>query len=122
MRDVAGRLLAPSRTASGPNFDEVVQLSDRLRDLLIRLAGKDGFASLQQRALMLAKSDLPHMQLVRIGPDGRLTGFDQMDPDTGTGAEIAITTRLLELLVSVIGEPLTLRLLREAWPHSTLDE
>ena len=40
----------------------------------------------------------------------------------GGEAAVAITAHLLGLLVTFIGEPLTLRLVREAWPDASLDE
>ncbi len=45
-----------------------------------------------------------------------------MRPNGGVEAAVAITAHLLGLLVTFIGEPLTLRLVREAWPDASLDE
>ena len=45
-----------------------------------------------------------------------------MRRDGGAEAAVAITAHLLGLLVTFIGEPLTLRLVREAWPDASLDE
>ena len=123
MRDLARRLLAASQTASdGPHVHEAVLVSERLRISLARFAGADGFASLLRRALVLASEDVPSLRSVKIGAVGRLEGFEQVAPDTGTGAlgdeaAVAITAQLLELLATFIGESLTLRLLRESWPE-----
>lgn len=128
MRDLARRLLAASQTASDPHVHEAVLVSEKLRISLTKFAGADGFASLQRRALVLARAVVPSLQSVKVGADGRLEGFEQIAADTGTGAggavegeaAVAITAHLLGLLVTFIGEPLTLRLVRDAWPNASL--
>jgi hypothetical protein len=44
------------------------------------------------------------------------------DAEAGVEAGAAITGHLLGLLVTFIGEPITLRLVRDAWPDASLDE
>ena len=122
MRDLARRLLAASQTGSGPHVPEVVAVIERLRISLAKFAGGAGFASLLRRALVLASADVPSLQSVKIGADGRLEGIEQVAADTGTGAlgdeaAVAITAQLLGLLATFIGESLTLQLLRESWPE-----
>jgi hypothetical protein len=126
-RDLARRLLAANQTASDAHVDEAVLVSEKLRISLTKFAGVDGFASLLRRALVLASADVPALQSVKIGADGRLEGFEKLAADTGDGAvggeaAVAITARLLGLLVTFIGEPLTMRLLHESWPDASLDE
>ena len=120
MRDLARRLLAASQTVSDPQVHEAVLVSDKLRISLTRFAGIDGFTSLQRRALVLARAEMPALHSIQIGADGRLEGFEQLA--TRTGAAAAITAHLLGLLVTFIGEPLTLTLVREAWPDTSLDD
>ena len=124
MRDLARRLLAASQTAGGPHVHEVVLVSDKLRISLTRFAGVDGFTSLQRRALVLARAEVPSLQGVNVGGDGRLEGFEQLAAVEGTGAAAAaaVTSHLLGLLVTFIGKPLTLTLVREAWPDLSLDK
>jgi hypothetical protein len=151
MRDLALRLLAVSQTVSGAHVHEAVLVSDKLRISLTRFAGVDGFVSLQRRALVLARAEVPSLQSVKVGADGRLEGFEQQksgecrvasgeqDEDehgtspsplathhspltTPTEGAAAVTAHLLGLLVTFIGEPLTLALVREAWPDISLDE
>ena len=118
MRDLARRLLAASQTASSPHVPEVVAVTERLRISLAKFAGDAGFESLLRRAVALASADVPSLQSVKIGADGCLDGFEQLAADTGGGeAAVAITAQLLGLLATFIGEPLTLRLLRESWPE-----
>ena len=127
MRDLARRLLAASQTVSDPQVHEAVLVSDKLRISLTRFAGVDGFTSLQRRALVLARAEMPALQSIQIGADGRLEGFEKLATGTGVAAAAAaaaavITAHLLGLLVTFIGEPLTLTLVREAWPDTSLDE
>ena len=126
-RDLARRLLAASKTAANPHVPEAVVVIEKLRTSLTKFAGFEGFASLLRRALLLASADVPSLKSVKVAADGRLAGFEQLVADQGTGAAgdaaaIAITAHLLWLLVTFIGEPLTLTLVREAWSDSSLDE
>src|SRR5579864_8264642 len=117
MRDLARRLLAASKTASNPHVPEAVLVIEKLRTSLTKFAGFEGFASLLRRALVLACADEPSLKSVKVASDGRLEGFEQLVADKGTGAAgdgaaVAITAHLLWLLVTFIGEPLTLTLMR----------
>ena len=112
---------------AAPRAHETLRVFEKLRVSLTRFAGADGFASLLRRALVLASADVPSLQSVKIGAYGRLEGFEQVATDTGAGAPgaaaaVEITSHLLGLLVTFIGEPLTLRLVYTAWPDSSLNE
>ena len=124
MRDLAWRLLASSQNPSEPHTREVAIAIEKLRISLTRFAGADGFVSLLRRALVLARAEVPSLESVKIGPDGHLEGFEPIADSANAGVEaaIAIIVQLLGLLDSFIGEPLTRRLLREAWPDITLNE
>ena len=127
IRNLARRLLAASQAASDTHVHEAVRVSERLRVSLTKFAGAEGFGSLLRRALLLATVDVPALESVKVGADGRLEGLEQLATDTGSGearseATVAITAHLLGLLVTFIGEPLTLKLVREAWPDVSLDE
>ena len=121
MRDLARKLLAASQTAADPHVHEAAVVIDKLRIILTKFAGAEGFASLLRRALLLASADVPALQSVKIGADGRLDGFEQIVTCAEGGeAAVAITSHLLDLLVTFIGEPLTLTLVRAAWPDISL--
>jgi hypothetical protein len=126
-RDLAQRLLAASKTASNSHVPEAALVIEKLRTSLTRFAGFEGFTSLLRRALRLASADVPSLKGVRVAADGRLEGIEQLVADKGTdtaddAAAVAITAHLLWLLVTFIGEPLTLTLVREAWSDSSLDQ
>jgi hypothetical protein len=126
MRELSRRLLAASQTASDSHVHEAAVVSEKLRIPLTRFAGAEGFASLLRRALVLASAEVPSLQSIKVSAEGRLEGFEKLSPDTrtavgGSEAAVAITAHLLGLLGTFIGEPLTLRLVREAWPDTSLD-
>src|ERR1017187_2444412 len=81
MRDLARRLLAASRSASDPHVHEAVVVIEKLRIILTKFAGAEGFASLLRRALKLTSADVEALQSVKIGTDGRLEGFEQIVAD-----------------------------------------
>ena len=123
MRDLARRLLAANQTASGLHVDETVVLIEKLGIALTKFAGPEGSKSLLRRALALARAEVPVLQNVKIGADGRLEGFAEIVAGNGVGgagdeAAVAITAHLLGLLVTFIGEPLTLRLERATRPDT----
>lgn len=62
------------------------------------------------------------MQTVKLMPDGSLEGLDAHAVNGESEAALAITTHLLGLLVTFVGKPLTLRLVRDAWPDASLSE
>jgi hypothetical protein len=126
-QDLARRLLAfeAAHDASpGARADVAVRVIEELRLCLIRLAGVDGFRSLLSRALTLAKAEVPSLQTVQVSADGSLEGFDGIGQTEEAGAKgragIVLVAHLLELLVTFIGAPLTLRLLRDRWPEASM--
>ena len=107
IRDLALRLLAEeasSRAAADAHEGDLV--NEKLRILMTRFAGADSFTALLRRAQALAEME-------RLPP--------KTDKDAaGDGALVA--AYLLWLLVTFIGETLTLRLVRETWPKVGLDD
>ena len=90
-----------------------VMVWERLRLILTRFAGTDGFTALFRCALSVARVDNPSIAGVGMRPDGSITGIDQLNDAQAA----ALATCLLEMLVTLIGERLTLHLVREAWPE-----
>jgi hypothetical protein len=126
MRALAERLLAlvaASQTAADASQQAALRVLEKLGLALSRFAGQDGFTALLGRARSLARAEFPTLKSVNIGKGGRLEGLDVLVAGAdGTDAAIAVTAQLLGLLVTFIGEPLTLRLVREAWPEASLIE
>ena len=128
IQDLARLLLAfeaAHENSSDEHVDVAVQVIDELRRHLIRLTGVDGFRSLLSRALTLAKAEVPSLNMVQVRADGSLEEFVGIEPSQEAGAAgqagIVLVAHLLELLVTFIGAPLTLRLVRDKWPDASMD-
>jgi len=124
IRAWAQRLLAVE-AANQSAFDargiDVVRVCDTLRASLTQFVGPDGFTALLRRALALARLDVPSLQAAEITAAGHLGGLEEFGADAKNDAEAAtaITTHLLTLLVTFIGEPLTLNLMRDFFPNTS---
>ena len=127
-RNLARRLIAAEAARASAGEDrphEAVRVCEKLRIALTRFAGADGFAALLRRSLALARAEVPALSRITIKQDCSIDGLESLateEADGGVEAMAALTTHLLALLVTFIGEPLTLRLLREAWPDELMDE
>ena len=120
MQALAKRLLSLEGRPPGATDDdrgEAVRVLDHLGIALGLFAGSVGFNSLVRRALALASADYPALGQVSVKANGSLEGLEQVSGD----AVLAIITQFLGLLATFIGEPLTLGLVRDAWPDASLD-
>ena len=129
IQDLARRLLAfeaEQDNSSAAHVDVAEQVIEELRVHLIKFAGVDGFRSLLSRALTLAKAEVPSINMVQVRGDGSLEGFAGIEQSQDAGAEgqagTVLVAHLLELLVTFMGEPLTLRLLQDKWPDASIDQ
>lgn len=91
---------------------------EKLRHPLSALVGSAGFSALLGRALTLAKREAPILGGVQIRADGTIQG---LEGEAVQGNAILITI-LLTLLITFIGQPLTMRLLHDAWPNLSVSE
>jgi hypothetical protein len=127
IQNLARRLIAleAAHELSNGQFGGALRTCDKLRAPLARLAGMGGFRSLMARALALATAEVPGLKSVLVRPDGSLEGFDaaQLHRDSSPGVDpgVVVVAQLLGLLVTFIGEPLTLHLVRDAWPNASFD-
>ena len=115
-RDLAQQIVAYEVTL--PRSPEVGSKAtspviETLRLSLTTLVGNIGFCSLLTRALTLAQREAPALSAVKVKDDGTMEGL------TGEAVEanVLLVTHLIALLTKFIGETLTLRLLRDAWPE-----
>lgn len=128
LEDLTWRILAVEAArakAADTQVDEAVRVCAMLQMPLSRLAGPAGFSSLLFRALALAKAEVPSLRVVQVRPDGSLAGFDEIKPDRNAEelekGRVVLVAHLLGLLATFIGESLTLRLARDAWPDGSID-
>jgi len=136
MRDLTQRLLAYEAFAdetSEPEDSATLRVYEKLRQGIGRFAGIAGFQSLASRALAMARTEAPSLSAVRVSADGALQGLGeiehQFDIDKVRAGEfpageggIILIARLLGLLLTFLGEPITIRLLRNAWPGAPFDD
>ena len=127
-QELARRLIVfEAVRANSPDapVDAAMLVIAELRLRLVKLAGVEGFRSLLSRALTLAKAEIPSLKMVQVGADGSLEGFEGIvgseEVGAATRAGTALVAHLLELLVTFIGAPLTLRLVRDKWPDASMD-
>jgi hypothetical protein len=144
MRDLAQRLLTYEvdvGKTSEPVESTTLRVYEKLRQSLGEFAGTAAFHSLASRALAMARSEIPSLRAAQVSADGALRGLGQglgqglsefgpqFDIDKDRAAEhragdegVAVIARLLGLLLIFLGEPITLRLLRNAWPGAAFDD
>ena len=126
MQNLAQQLLAFDLASREPvGTYQAAWACERLRIPISNLAGSSGFISLLSRALTLAQRQAPALKRLRVGFHGALEVSDESTQDgatidiSGDGMREGVTllAELLGLLVTLIGKPLTLRLVRDAWPE-----
>jgi hypothetical protein len=127
-RHLAQRLLTYEAVAgenSEPAESAAFRVCAKLRRPLITLAGVAGFRSLLSRALTLAKAEAPSLSAVQVAADGSLKGPDeiasQTNKDQARDGGAILIAQLLGLLLSFIGEGLTLRLVQDVWPDAAFN-
>jgi signal transduction histidine kinase len=84
-----------------------------MRRPLVRLTGSAGFSSLVERALALAKRETDTLDVVKVKEDGSLDG-PAFSAEAPGGA--LLIAQLLGLLITLMGDPLTMRFLYNIWP------
>jgi hypothetical protein len=127
-RDLAQRLLSDEVAAEKTSLSTESALSrvyEKLRWDLCALAGVAGFRSLASRALTMAKSEAPSLSSIQIAADGSLEGLgdheSQSNKHQADEGGVILLAQLLSLLITFIGETLTLRLVQDTWPDAGLD-
>ncbi len=127
-RYLAQRLLTYEAVA-GKNSEATESAAFRvcakLRRPLITLAGVAGFRSLLSRALTLARAEAPSLSAVQVAADGSLQGLDELEPqidkDQASEGGAILIAQLLGLLLTFIGEGLTLSMVQDVWPEAAFD-
>ena len=130
LRQLALKVLAQH---AGPavGADALAAAAHRAYDDLVRvsapLIGRVGIDALTGRAVHLAQRDYPWLVPTRKpeqaeGPFAQVVfSLERQDPAVATEGAGAVFATLTGLLVTFIGEPLTARLLRKAWPGAFSD-
>jgi hypothetical protein len=130
LRQVALKALA-QRAGSAASAEGPAAAAQRAYDDLAQVStpviGQVGVDALTGRTLYLAQRKYPWLIHTREpdewkGPFAQIVFcLERQDPAVATEAAGAVLTTLTGLLVTFIGEPLTTRLLRKAWPDAFSD-
>lgn len=129
MRDFAERLItyeAKANSSSRAKCPAALVVFEKLRLHLTTFMGNVGFRALLARSLALASTEAPWLRALHVKADGSLEGMDelgsQVGPEQTAEGSIALLTGFLGLLVTLIGENLTMRLVRQIWSKFPLGD
>jgi hypothetical protein len=115
IRELAEQLVAfeaNSQSVSTADRLATCRVCEKLRRPLVTLTGTAGYSSLLDRALTLAKRESRALSAVQVKPDGSLEGLE----GEAAQAHPILVGYILSLLITFIGETLTMRLLHDIWP------
>ena len=130
LRQLAVRVLMHQ---AGPDADAAALAAaarrayDELARVVAPLIGQGGVDALTGRALHLAQREYPWLVDTREAEQAErlfaqvIACLEQQDPAVGIEGAGAVFALFTGLLVTFIGEPLTARLLRKAWPDAFSD-
>ncbi len=102
-------------------FADVITIFGKLQKILSKLAGISGYNSLLRRSLMMGKTKAKSLEMIQIRSDGAL----ELNVAHAANSHLLLEesagdillTQFLGLLVTFIGETLTVNLLRDVWPN-----
>jgi hypothetical protein len=131
LRKQAMRLLI---RRAGPDADAAAlaaaagRAADELARTFAPLIGRLGVDALVERAVHLVQREYPWLPEMRT-PEQHAEGLfshvsfslEQQDAAVAAEAAAAVLATFTHLLVRLIGEPLTARLIRQAWPDGFSD-
>ncbi|MCX8496774.1 MAG: hypothetical protein ORN51_11380 [Akkermansiaceae bacterium] len=123
VRHLAERILAFEKAIIAPNDQpsSAFFIFEKISPHFITMMGSYGYQQLLERALVLASKEFPWLSKANINNDGLLDEMSEIDlnitPEDFSAGKLALLTHLLRLLNDIIGEGMTLRLLRDVWPE-----
>ena len=110
--------------------DTSISLWTRLAAELVLLIGDGGFVPLYVRSVQLSAASFPWLQPVSgeallASNDTRFAGlkrsFDAQDADQASQASAFLLNTFIDMLARLIGETLTIGILRSAWTDTSFD-
>ncbi len=94
------------------NLSPAFRVIEKLRIVIIRFSGSDGFTALLRRAFALARLQDPSLPSLTFKSDGSIESIKGISSKTG----LALTANLLDLMAMFMGQGLTMTLLHDVWP------
>lgn len=110
--------------------DTSISLWTRLAAELVLLIGDGGFAPLYVRSVHLSAASFPWLRPIsEVTPlangDGRFSSLkrslDEQDADEASQASAVLLNTFIDMLARLIGETLTIGILRSAWATTPFD-
>ena len=101
--------------------DTAIDLWEQIATQIISIIGEGGFDSLYLRSVSLTQSTYPWLAAVLMPPqaDHRFAklkiSFEGHTPEQARAANCLLLITFTDILASLIGEQLTIRILRSAW-------
>jgi hypothetical protein len=110
-----------ARTA-GEAISAVIQVHAKLAGTISPVLGQEGFEAMFARTVQKTKADYPCLEAISSGnPDGVLdrlkSVLSQQEATTVREVGVSLVEMSFQLLSTLIGEELTLRLFRSTWPE-----
>jgi hypothetical protein len=123
---LAERILVYEADRTNDELSPIERACSSLQRHLDRLIGLRGFHALLSRAIFLSRNEYPWLGPLRVsdGDGCELHGVTDATTAAGDEAMIGFATVIattIWLLASFVGEHLTVRFLREAWPEVSFD-
>jgi hypothetical protein len=132
LHDIARRAMKGDRTSGAATAADAAEAMQRACEALYRILdttmGPAGLQALIGRAIQITARDYPWLGMVQPGKTADCALEGLIEAAAGLNAEDAATgyaallANIVWLLVSFIGEELTLRFVRKAWPSLALTE
>ena len=106
---------------TGRVTDAAINLWEQIATQIILIVGEDGFNALYARSIFLNQSTFPSVAANPLAPhtDHRFSelkmSFEGQTPAQASEANVLLLITFTDILASLIGEQLTIHILRLAW-------
>jgi hypothetical protein len=108
--------------------DAAVILWEQIASQIISVVGEGGFTSLYARSLFLTQPSVPWLAAGALSPqaDHRFAGLktclEAQRPEQASAANRLLLITFTDILASLVGEELTITLIRSAWGNDASDK
>lgn len=100
--------------------DYLDRACEQLRSQMSQVVGALGYSTLLAHALVLAKQEDPVVEQLSMDQSGALEWGNQPELSSRARATEILLTKLIQLLITFLGETVTLRLLQNVWPELSI--
>jgi hypothetical protein len=121
--EIAERIFADPATTVDEAIAALTLAHERLASVISTVVGKAGYVAMFARSAQKAKVTEPRLEGVVLadGIDPLLAHLRREEPPAIRFISIAVVASFIELLFTLIGSELALRLIQKAWPDAMAD-